>query len=330
MQSGIQELEDLRAEALAAIRAASAAVELEQLQSRYLGRRGVLTAYLRQLGTLPAVERPLLGGKANQVKEELRQALTARRRELERLQVERRLARERIDVTLPGRGMAPGRAHPVSATLDRIVALFASMGFAVVSGPEIEDEYHNFEALNMPANHPARTMHDTFFLRDGNLLRTHTSSVQVRVMRERAPPFRVVAPGRVYRRDQDMTHSPMFHQVEGLMVDERIGFSDLKGLLFEFLRHFFGRAPKLRFRPSYFPFTEPSAEVDLRHEGDWLEILGCGMVHPRVLEHAGIDSERYLGLAFGMGVERLAMLRHGIEDLRLFFENDLRFLEQFG
>ncbi|HSJ48064.1 MAG TPA: phenylalanine--tRNA ligase subunit alpha, partial [Gammaproteobacteria bacterium] len=296
---------------------------------------------LKTLGNLPHEERKAAGQKINEAKQAVQQAIEARRATLEQEEMASRLAADRIDVTLPGRGQRSGGLHPVTRTLERIQDLFAGMGFAVAEGPEIEDDYHNFEALNIPETHPARAMHDTFYFDAHTVLRTHTSPVQIRVMEEQAPPLRVIAPGRVYRCDSDLTHTPMFHQVEGLLVDKDVSFADLKGLLDQFLKHFFERDLGVRFRPSYFPFTEPSAEVDMEcvmcggkgcrvcsHTG-WLEVLGCGMVHPKVFESVGIDNEQYTGFAFGMGVERLAMLRYGVNDLRLFFENDLRFLRQF-
>jgi phenylalanyl-tRNA synthetase alpha chain len=302
---------------------------LDGVRVRYLGKQGQITAQLKSLGKLPADERPAAGQRINAARDRLQSALAARRRALEQSDLDARLAGDAVDVTLPGRGQRIGGLHPVTRTLQRIEMFFAQIGFDVVEGPEIEDEYHNFEALNVPDHHPARAMQDTFYFEDGTLLRTHTSPMQIRVMRERPPPLRIIVPGRVYRCDSDLTHTPMFHQVEGLMVGEGVSFADLKGVLHDFLRHFFERDLEVRFRPSYFPFTEPSAEVDIRGERGWLEVLGSGMVHPRVLENVGIDSERYTGFAFGMGVERLAMLRYGVNDLRLYFDNDLRFLEQF-
>jgi phenylalanyl-tRNA synthetase alpha chain len=278
----------------------------------------------------------------NQAKDKVQQSLEARKLTLKDAQLNARLESEKVDVTLPGRGQHSGGLHPVTQTLQRIEALFSQLGFSVAEGPEIEDDFHNFESLNIPETHPARAMHDTFYFDAHTLLRTHTSPVQIRTMEQQQPPLRVIAPGRVYRCDSDLTHTPMFHQVEGLMVDEAVSFADLKGILDDFLRNFFERDLEVRFRPSYFPFTEPSAEADIQcvmcggagcrvcsHTG-WLEVLGCGMVHPEVFRHVGIDSEKYSGFAFGMGVERLAMLRYGVNDLRLFFENDLRFLQQFN
>jgi phenylalanyl-tRNA synthetase alpha chain len=313
-----------------ALASAASLSELDEVRVRYLGKQGALTERLKGLGRLAPEERPAAGKRINEAKQTLQVALEARRQSLSSAEIESRLESGRLDVTLPGRGQAPGGLHPLTRTLDRIEAFFEGIGFDVEHGPEVEDDYHNFEALNIPAHHPARAMQDTFYFGDGSLLRTHTSPMQIRYMVERQPPFSMIATGRVYRCDHDITHSPMFHQVEGLMVGEAISFAHLKGVLYDFLRQFFEDDDlRLRFRPSYFPFTEPSAEVDIRGENGWLEVLGSGMVHPRVLENVGIDSERYTGFAFGMGVERLAMLRYGVNDLRLFFDNDLRFLEQF-
>ncbi len=338
MASDIEQLLDA---ALDAVAKAPDLQALDALRVQYLGRKGELTARLKQLGKLPPEERKAAGQAINQAKQALQQAIESRRDTLAREALERRLVEERVDVTLPGRRRPAGGWHPVTRTLQRIESLFSQLGFEVAEGPEIEDDFHNFEALNIPPHHPARAMHDTFYLEDGHVLRTHTSPVQIRVMEQTRPPLRIIAPGRVYRCDSDVTHTPMFHQVEGLMVDTDVSFADLKGVLDEFLRRFFERDLAVRFRPSYFPFTEPSAEVDIQcvmcggegcrvcgHSG-WLEVLGCGMVHPKVFEHVGIDNEAWTGFAFGMGVERLAMLRYGVNDLRLFFENDLRFLAQF-
>lgn len=322
-------------EALSEIAAADTSAVLEAVRVRFLGKKGLITDLLKGLGRLPAEERPAAGNAINRVRDEVAEALAARKTALEDAQLDA-AASDRIDVTLPGRGQRRGGLHPVTLAMRRITRLFTRAGFDVVEGPEIEDDFHNFEALNIPAHHPARAMHDTFYFGDGRLLRTHTSPVQIRTMGARQPPLRVIAPGRVYRCDYDQTHSPMFHQVEGLLIDERASMSDLKGLLHQFLRSFFAREDlEIRFRPSYFPFTEPSAEVDIRLPSahglsGWLEVLGCGMVHPNVLANVGIDSERYRGFAFGLGVERLAMLLYGVNDLRLFFENDLQFLRQFG
>ncbi|MAS09431.1 phenylalanine--tRNA ligase subunit alpha [Salinisphaera sp.] len=329
------ELDRLRDQALADIDDASSLAALDEKRVALLGKKGVITAQLKQLGALAPDQRKAEGARINAVKTEIAEAIAQRKQTLETLALERRLEEESVDVTLPGRGRRPGAAHPITQTRERIERLFVHNGFEVVHGPEIEDDYHNFEALNVPPDHPARAMQDTFYV-DGArlLLRTHTSPVQIRTMESRQPPIRVIAPGRVYRCDSDRTHSPMFHQVEALYVAERVSFAELRAELQSFLEAFFNTELKLRFRPSYFPFTEPSAEVDIdgRSLGTgsgWMEVLGCGMVHPRVLEAAGIDGERYTGYAIGMGVERLAMLRHGVTDLRQFYENDLRFLSQF-
>ena len=338
----MENLEALSSEAKAAIEAAADGAVLEQLRVDYLGKKGQVTSLLKTLGQLPPEERRDAGAKINVVKQELQDLIGERKTALEAAAVEARLAEETIDVTLPGRGQSTGGLHPVTRTIERIEDFFAAIGFEVVEGPEIEDDYHNFEALNIPAHHPARAMHDTFYIDESTVLRTHTSPVQVRVMESTEPPLRVICPGRVYRCDSDLTHTPMFHQVEGLLIDEHSSFADLKGVVVDFLHVFFERDDlEVRFRPSYFPFTEPSAEVDIQcvncsgagcrvcsHTG-WLEVMGCGMVHPRVFQYSEIDTEKYSGFAFGMGVERLAMLRYGVNDLRLFFDNDLRFLEQF-
>jgi phenylalanyl-tRNA synthetase alpha chain len=300
-----------------------------------LGKSGSITGQLKSLGALPAEQRKAAGEGINRARDAVADAITARKAQLEEAAFAKRLATERIDVTLPGRGDAIGTLHPVARTLERITDIFARLGYQLADGPEIEDDFHNFEALNFPPHHPARAMHDTFYFPDGRLLRTHTSGVQVRFMKEHAPPLRMLAAGKVYRSDSDQTHTPMFHQVEGLLVDETSSFADLKGTLAEFVRAFFERDFEMRFRPSYFPFTEPSAEVDIawqQPDGStrWLEVLGCGMVHPNVLRAVGIDPERYTGFAFGLGVERFAMLRYGVDDLRSFFENDVRFLKQFA
>ncbi|BCX87913.1 phenylalanyl-tRNA synthetase alpha chain [Methylomarinovum tepidoasis] len=334
-------LQSLLDESLAAVQQAADLSQLEQVRVRYLGKKGLFTQQMKNLGRLPPEERPAAGKVINAARERFQQALEQRRQVLQRAELEARLAREALDVTLPGRGPGLGGLHPVTATLERIERIFAGAGFEVAEGPEIEDDYHNFEALNIPPHHPARAMHDTFYIDAHTLLRTHTSPVQIRVMEAGRPPFRVIAPGRVYRCDSDLTHTPMFHQVEGFLVDEDVSFADLRGTLDQFLRVFFEQDVQVRFRPSYFPFTEPSAEVDIScvlcggagcrvcGQSGWLEVMGCGMIHPKVFEAVGIDTERYSGFAFGLGVERLAMLRYGIGDLRLFFENDLRFLEQF-
>ena len=337
----MENLKPLTEEAKAAIAAATDSAALEQLRVDFLGKKGRVTELLKGLGKLSAEERPAAGALINVAKQELQDLIAERKAVLEEAAVAEKLARETLDVTLPGRGQSTGGIHPVTRTIERMEDFFGAVGFEVVEGPEIEDDYHNFEALNIPAHHPARAMHDTFYVDPTTVLRTHTSPVQVRVMENNKPPLRVICPGRVYRCDSDLTHTPMFHQVEGLLVDERSSFADLKGLIEDFLRVFFEKDLAVRFRPSYFPFTEPSAEVDIQcvncggagcrvcSQTGWLEVMGCGMVHPTVLEASGIDSERYTGFAFGMGVERLAMLRYGVNDLRLFFENDLRFLEQF-
>jgi len=320
-------------EGLSEIAAAETLRQLDEVRVRYLGRQGRITVELKRVGSLDPQERPEAGRRVNAARSSLDGALAERREALHADIIGSRLEAGRIDVTLPGRGQRPGGLHPLTLTRDRIESFFSSIGFDIIDGPEIEDDYHNFEALNIPAHHPARAMQDTFYFGDGRLLRTHTSPVQIRAMKERSPPLRLIAPGRVYRSDAlDDTHSPMFHQVEGLMVGEDVSMAHLKGVLHDFLRNFFERDDlPIRFRPSYFPFTEPSAEVDIGSpDGDWLEILGSGMVHPQVLENVGIDSERYTGFAFGMGIERLTMLRYGMSDLRLFFNNDLRFLEQFA
>jgi phenylalanyl-tRNA synthetase alpha chain len=337
----LSDLTALKAEALTEIAAAEHAAALEEVRVRWLGKKGVLTEQLKALGALGAAQRPAAGARINEVKEALQAALSARREALARAAIDRELAGGRIDVTLPGRGEDAGGLHPVTKARLRIETLFRRAGFEVAAGPEIEDDFHNFEALNIPADHPARAMHDTFYFADGRLLRTHTSPVQIRALKERGAPLAIIAPGRVYRRDSDMTHSPMFHQLEGLAVGENVSFANMKAVLHGFLQAFFERDLKMRLRPSYFPFTEPSAEVDMscvfcagagcricKNTG-WLEISGCGMVHPNVLHASGIDPERFTGYAFGAGIDRLAMLRYGVSDLRLFFENDLRFLRQF-
>lgn len=332
----MSDIETIVALAGDAIAHAGSLAALDEVRVHFLGKKGQLTALLKTLGTLPEAERPAAGQAINSAKQRVSAALEARHAMLESARLDAALVNERIDVTLPGRGEATGGAHPISLVMERIEAIFRHAGFDVARGPEIEDDYHNFEALNIPAHHPARAMHDTFYLSDGSLLRTHTSPVQIRVMQQQPPPLRIIAPGRVYRCDYDQTHSPMFHQVEGLLIDEGVSMADLKGTLDAFLKCFFERDDlAVRYRPSYFPFTEPSMEVDIKLDsehgiGHWLEVMGCGMVHPRVLANVGIDGERYSGFAFGLGVERLAMLRHGISDLRLFYENDVQFLRQFS
>ena len=338
----MSELTRIVEQALGEIEAADDLPVLDQLRVQYLGKKGLISLQMKTLGSLAVEERPLFGKLINEAKEEVASRIASRRRILELHELEARLASEKVDVTLPGRGRAPGGMHPVSRSMRRIETLFQRAGFAVEQGPEIEDEFHNFEALNIPDYHPARAMHDTFYFPDGRLLRTHTSPVQIRAMVGQKPPFKLIAPGRVYRCDSDLTHTPMFHQVEGLVVDHDVSMANLKSILQQFLQQFFERDLRVRLRPSYFPFTEPSAEVDIEcvmcgGEGcrvcsgtGWIEILGCGMVHPNVLRNVGIDPEEFTGYAFGMGVERLTMLRYGVNDLRLFFENDLRFLRQFS
>ncbi len=328
----MQDLDALVKDALAAFARISDADELEQTKARYLGKTGLLTEQLKGLGKLPAAEKPVMGARINAAKTLIEQSLTERRDSIQNSRLEAQLKEESLDVTLPGRGSGFGGLHPVSRTLERVEQIFHSLGFEVADGPEIETDFYNFTALNQPENHPARSMHDTFYLEGGkHLLRTHTSPIQVRYMESHPPPIRIIAPGRVYRVDSDATHSPMFHQVEGLWIDERISFANLKGIVTEFFKLFFERADlQVRFRPSFFPFTEPSAEIDMSFGEGWLEIGGCGMVHPQVLKNVNIDSEQFQGFAFGMGLDRLSMLRYGVNDLRLFFENDLRFLRQFS
>lgn len=333
----MENLDALVAKALEAVQQAADVPALEQIRVQYLGKKGELTQVMKTLGNIPAEERPKVGAMVNAAKEQVSSELNARKSAMEAAALNARLAAERVDVTLPGRGQVSGGLHPVTRTMERIEQIFAHVGYTVEEGPEVEDDYHNFEALNIPGHHPARAMHDTFYFNANTLLRTHTSPVQVRTMERSQPPIRIICPGRVYRCDSDQTHSPMFHQVEGLLIDEGVSFADLKGTIEQFLREFFEADLEVRFRPSFFPFTEPSAEVDIRRtvikngeeKADWLEVLGCGMVHPDVLRMSGIDPEKYQGFAFGMGVERLTMLRYGVGDLRIFFDNDLRFLEQF-
>jgi phenylalanyl-tRNA synthetase alpha chain len=316
--------------------------QLDQIRVQYLGKKGAFTQQMKMLGQLDPEQRPIVGQAINEVKRQFQQQLEVKKNTLQAEQLEQRLASESVDVSLPGRGQPIAGLHPVTLTLRRIAKIFSSVGFRVVEGPEIEDDYHNFEALNIPAHHPARAMHDTFYFDAHTVLRTHTSPVQIRVMETEKPPLKVIAPGRVYRCDSDITHTPMFHQVEGFLVDTDVSFADLKGVVFEFLRAFFEKDIQVRFRPSYFPFTEPSAEVDIEcvmcdgqgcrvcGQTGWLEVMGCGMIHPEVFKAVNINSDDFTGFAFGMGVERLAMLRYGVNDLRLFFENDLKFLEQFN
>ena len=331
----MSDIESLSTQALAEIAAADAPDALEALRVGLLGKSGSITTQLKSLGALPGDQRKAAGEAINRVRDAIAEALSARKIALDDAALDARLAGETIDVTLPGRDTARGGVHPVSRTLERITEIFGRLGYELADGPEIEDDWHNFEALNFPPHHPARAMHDTFYFPDSRLLRTHTSGVQVRYMQDHAPPLRMIAAGKVYRSDSDQTHTPMFHQVEGLLVDEHASFADLKGTLAEFVRAFFERDFEMRFRPSYFPFTEPSAEVDIawqQADGStrWLEVLGCGMVHPNVLRNVGIDPEKYTGFAFGLGVERFAMLRYGVDDLRSFFDNDVRFLRQFA
>ncbi|MEH8198090.1 phenylalanine--tRNA ligase subunit alpha [Aeromonas allosaccharophila] len=326
----MQQLEEVVGQARAEIEGVSDIATLDEIRVKYLGKKGFFTEQMKGLGALSAEERPAAGAVINQAKQQVQDALNERREALEVAVLNQKLAAETIDVSLPGRRIENGGLHPVTRTIERIERLFGEMGFKVARGPEIEDGFHNFDALNIPAHHPARTDHDTFYFNPDLMLRTHTSGVQIRTMQQQQPPIRIIAPGRVYRNDYDMTHTPMFHQVEGLLVDEHASFTELKGILHDFLRNYFEEDLTIRFRPSYFPFTEPSAEVDVMGKnGKWLEVLGCGMVHPNVLRSVGIDPETYSGFAFGMGVERLTMLRYGVNDLRAFFENDLRFLKQF-
>jgi len=337
----MENLDVLVSQALEAVSHTDDVNALEQLRVHYLGKKGELTQVMKTLGNLSAEERPQAGALINAAKDQVQDALNSRKATLEQAALSAKLAAEKIDVTLPGRGQTSGGLHPVTRTLERVEQFFTRIGYGIAEGPEVENDYHNFEALNIPGHHPARAMHDTFYFNANMLLRTHTSPVQVRTMESQQPPIRIVCPGRVYRCDSDITHSPMFHQVEGLLVDEGVSFADLKGTIEEFLRVFFEKPLGVRFRPSFFPFTEPSAEVDMQcvmcggkgcrvcKQTGWLEVMGCGMVHPNVLRMSGIDPEKYSGFAFGMGVERLAMLRYGVNDLRLFFDNDLRFLAQF-
>lgn len=335
-------MEEILSKAKSAIEKARVLDDLENLRVSLLGKKSELTSLLKGLGKLSAQDRPKMGEKINQVKSVIQTLLTERKDQLETIELEKRLLDEKIDVSLPGRNVEMGGLHPVTITLKRIQSLFKKNGFEIKTGPEIEDDFHNFTALNIPKHHPARAMHDTFYFDETTVLRTHTSPVQIRTMENQKPPLRIIAPGRVYRCDSDVTHTPMFHQVEGLIIDKKANFAQLKGLLIDFLRVYFEKEKlKVRFRPSYFPFTEPSAEADIEcvicsgkgcrvcKKTGWLEVLGCGIVHPNVLHSVKINSEEYTGLAFGIGVERLAMLRYGVNDLRLFFENDIRFLKQF-
>ncbi len=337
----MENLDALKEQALVAVAAAESLAALDEVRVSFLGKKGSITALLKGLGKLSNEERPKAGALINEVKQEVAEHITSAREAMQQAEINQKLAAETVDVTLPGRSTEAGGLHPVTKTIERIADFFADLGFETVEGPEIEDDYHNFEALNIPAHHPARAMHDTFYINEHTVLRTHTSPVQVRTMEAEEPPIRVICPGRVYRCDSDLTHTPMFHQVEGLLIDGDVSFADLKGIVEEFLKVFFEKELAVRFRPSYFPFTEPSAEVDIAcvmcsgegcrvcsHTG-WLEVMGCGVVHPEVFKSSNIDTDKYTGIAFGMGVERLAMLRYGVNDLRLFFDNDLRFLEQF-
>lgn len=331
----MENLKQILADALSAVAASESESALDDVRVHYLGKKGALTALLKQLGNVSAEDRPKFGQLVNEAKGQVQEKITERKKSLAKAALDAKLATETIDISLSGKGQEVGGLHPVTRTMERIENFFRGIGFDVAAGPEIEDDYHNFEALNIPAHHPARAMQDTFYFNPNTVLRTHTSPVQVRTMETSQPPIRIICPGRVYRCDSDQTHTPMFHQVEGLLIDENISFADLKGTLQQFLNVFFEDDLKVRFRPSYFPFTEPSIEVDImrtnsKGEESWLEVLGCGMVNPKVLEMSGIDSEKYTGFAFGMGVERFAMLRYKVDDLRMFFENDLRFLKQFN
>lgn len=338
-----QELDNLLENAIQAISQSKDLASLDSVRVAYLGKKGEITARLKNLGQISSDLRPAAGQAINQIKIHIQTLVEERKSVINEQLINDKLSSETVDVTLPGRGLKSGGLHPVTLTMNRIQKMFAKLGFDTAEGPEVEDDFHNFEALNIPAHHPARAMHDTFYFGDGRLLRTHTSPVQIRVLEHQAPPVRIIAPGRVYRCDSDITHTPMFHQVEGLLIDENVSFSDLKGTLEEFLKLFFEQGDlKTRFRPSYFPFTEPSMEADIGcvmcsgsgcrvcGQTGWIEVLGCGMVHPEVFRHTGIDNDIYTGYAFGLGIERLAMMRYGVNDLRLFFENDLRFLQQFS
>jgi phenylalanyl-tRNA synthetase alpha chain len=338
-----QELDNLLENAIQAINQSQDLASLDSVRVAYLGKKGEITAKLKNLGQISTDLRPAAGQAINQIKVRIQALLEERKSAINDQLIIDKLSSQTVDVTLPGRALHSGGLHPVTQTMNRIQKMFGKLGFDTAEGPEVEDDFHNFEALNIPAHHPARAMHDTFYFDDGQLLRTHTSPVQIRVLEQKAPPVRIIAPGRVYRCDSDITHTPMFHQVEGLLIDENVSFSDLKGTLEEFLKLFFEKDDlQTRFRPSYFPFTEPSMEADIScvmcggsgcrvcgHSG-WIEVLGCGMVHPEVFRHTGIDNDVFTGYAFGLGIERLAMLRYGVNDLRLFFENDLRFLQQFN
>lgn len=338
----MENLPQLVTEAKAAVAAANDQAALDQVRVQYLGKKGEITQLLKGLGKLDGADRPAAGARINVAKEDVQASIDARKAAIDAAALAHRLAQESVDVTLPGRGQNSGGLHPVTRTMQRMEDFFTAIGYDVAEGPEIEDDYHNFEALNIPDHHPARAMHDTFYFDAHTLLRTHTSPVQVRVMEATKGPIRIICPGKVYRCDSDITHTPMFHQMEGLLISENVSFADLKGTVEQFLQVFFEKDLGVRFRPSFFPFTEPSAEVDMEcvmcsgkgcricKQTGWLEVMGCGMVHPEVLKASGVDASRYQGFAFGMGVERLAMLRYGVNDLRLFFENDLRFLKQFN
>ena len=329
----MENLAALTEEALKLVADAADLAALDHVRVEYLGKKGQITALLKSLGKLSNEERPAAGAKINEAKQQVQAQISTRKQAMEQAQIDAKLASETIDVTLPGRGQTSGGLHPVTRTLDRIEKIFSAVGYKVEQGPEIEDNYHNFDALNIPPHHPARAMHDTFYIDEGNVLRTHTSPVQVRTMENQEPPIHIICPGRVYRCDSDVTHTPMFHQVEGLVIDKDVSFADLKGTIVQFLRAFFENEElEVRFRPSFFPFTEPSAEFDIQWASSktgWLEVGGCGMVHPNVLTSSSVDPEKFTGFAFGLGVERLAMLRYGVNDLRMFFENDVKFLKQF-
>jgi len=326
----VMELEAIVEEARSAVENANTPAELDAVRVAYMGKKGKITDLMKGLGKLSNEERPAAGQKINQAKQEVQGLINAKLKAQQEAELNEKLTAESVDVTLPGRSHQLGNIHPVNRTIARIESFFGDLGFEVKTGPEVEDGFHNFDALNIPANHPARADHDTFYFNPDVMLRTQTSGVQIRTMETQKPPIRIISPGRVYRNDYDQTHTPMFHQVEGLMVDRKVSFAELKGILHDFLNHFFEEEMTVRFRPSYFPFTEPSAEVDvMSKDGKWLEVLGCGMVHPNVLKAVNVDPEQYTGFAFGMGVERLTMLRYGVNDLRAFFENDLRFLKQF-
>jgi phenylalanyl-tRNA synthetase alpha chain len=330
----VNAITELQTRALASIEASDTLQQLDDLRVQYLGKKGEVTAQLKTLGSMEPEQRKAFGQAVNAARDALNQAINARRKALEAAALEKKLMAEKVDVTLPGRREDRGGLHPITMAMERAIGIFNKLGFDTVNGPEVEDDYHNFESLNFPPHHPARAMHDTFYFGDGRLLRTHTSGMQIRVMEETDPPYRIIAPGKVYRSDSDQTHTPMFHQIEGLLVGRDVSMADLKGILHTFVNAFFEKSLAMRFRPSYFPFTEPSAEMDIGWEKadgseSWLEILGCGMVHPNVLRGCNVDPEEYTGYAFGMGVERMAMLRYGVTDLRQFFENDLEFLRQF-